>query len=54
MRWNKRRLRLEAARIHFLSEVFRRRCCLSRGTQGEDSSNPLKHSTVKRILVFKR
>ena len=25
-----------------------------RGTQREYSSNPLKHSTVKRILVFKR
>ena len=25
-----------------------------RGTQREYSSKPLKHSTVKRILVFKR
>ena len=25
-----------------------------RGTQREHSSKPLKHSTVKRILVFKR
>ena len=25
-----------------------------RGTQREDSSKPLKHSIVKRILVFKR
>ena len=24
------------------------------GTQREDSSKPLKHSSVKRILVFKR
>ena len=27
---------------------------LSRGTQREYSSKPLKHSIVKRILVFKR
>ena len=26
----------------------------NRGTQREYSSKPLKHSTVKRILVFKR
>ena len=28
--------------------------CVVRGTQREHSSKPLKHSTVKRILVFKR
>ena len=28
--------------------------CIVRGTQQEYSSKPLKHSIVKRILVFKR
>ena len=41
--------------IYYLS--FRdtsRNAALIRGTQGECSSKPLKHSTVKRILVLKR
>ena len=29
-------------------------CYIEQGTQREYSSKPLKHSTVKRILVFKR
>ena len=29
-------------------------CNINRGTQQEYSSKPLKHSVVKRILVFKR
>ena len=35
----------------FLDSMAKRR---NRGTQQEHSSKPLKHSIVKRILVFKR
>ena len=34
--------------------VLRNGCYFARGTQREYSSKPLKHSIVKRILVFKR